>query len=139
MKKAITILMVAGGLALVALGGVAVGQVEKIPVGNHYLCYHAEGDTPREVVQLFDEFYPDGLSRRPTVGATRWLCNPTEKHSSEGIFRVVDPDLHYVCYLISPEPRGKDVVVFNQFVPKGDELDVTRAQLLCVPTKKIDP
>jgi hypothetical protein len=110
------------------------------PVANHYLCYDAKGDNPNEFVGLFDQFEGFGTN----VRATRYFCNPVEKRKFDGpiqtTFPIVDPFLHYTCYDLTPTPNTKEQrVVFNQFVEKGDELNIKKARFLCAPTIKIDP
>ena len=99
-----------------------------------------DGDDPNEVVQLSDQFLSFGVN----VRATRYFCNPVEKVKVDGppptTFPIVDPLLHYTCYHIQPKPdANEERIIFNQFVEKGDELRIRKAQFICAPTLKIDP
>jgi hypothetical protein len=111
------------------------------PVANHYLCYDAVGDDPKDLVFLRDQFENFGTN----VRATKYFCNPVVKCKFNQLppvecADIVDPLLHYTCYLVQPVPPTKEQrIVFNQFVEKGDELNIKRAKFLCAPTIKIDP
>jgi hypothetical protein len=103
---------------------------------NHYWCYEANG--PRVGVQatLEDQFSgPDEVRvTTPTL-----FCNPAEKVSPAGRFRIEDRRLHLACY----EVHGKQATeqftftVHNQF--EDDEYQITSWEIFCAPAAKEIP
>lgn len=65
------------------------------------------------------------------------FCNPVEKVSAEGRFRIIEREMHLICYEIYGPQRTESQTfgVFNQF--EGDVFTVTSHQLLCVPSEKL--
>jgi hypothetical protein len=106
-----------------------------IPIANHYKCYRCDGDPPNATVQLQDQY----TTRTAVVGAPHWLCNPTRKIVVGGpTFDIVDPNQHYVCYDIGPQPGTFSALVSDQFFQNW-ELDLTDNLYLCVPSEKFEP
>ena len=101
------------------------------PNGDHFKCYRAKSAFSQQTVLLADEFE----SKTTIVGKGDTLCNPVDKNG-EG---VDNPAGHLRCYAIK-DVKGqarferRDVTVSNQF--GVEEVSVTRAKLLCVPSAK---
>jgi hypothetical protein len=117
------------------IGGVTFGG-DVLDELNHYWCYQANG--PRVGVQatLEDQFSgPDEVRvTTPTL-----FCNPAEKVSPEGQFRIEDRQLHLACY----EVHGKQATeqftftVHNQF--ETDEYQSAAWEIICAPAAKEIP
>jgi len=94
---------------------------------DHFKCYEAKGQAPRETVDLEDEF---GKEPKVRVGKPAFFCNPVNKNG-EGI---LNPEVHLTCYEIERKGEKRDVVVENQF---GEQtLTVEEPELLCLPSGK---
>ena len=125
----------------VAIGvGVAIGMATGTSVAgptlgtpvDHYKCYKASGTTLKVPVSLQDQF----VNTPSTVIKPLRFCNPVSKDGSP--ITVEDPLSHLLCYKISDEEGTptKRVDTENQF--GTDNLKVTSAFLLCVPTTKVN-
>ena len=83
-----------------------------VPVGNHYLCYEAEGEPFDIPLQLDDQFGQwDNVAREPA-----YFCNPVEKIHEDGTSSgIVDPDVHLTCYRVDPITVGFPFFWDDQF------------------------
>jgi hypothetical protein len=65
------------------------------------------------------------------------FCNPVEKVSEAGRFRIEEREVHLTCYEIFGPQRTEATTfgVFNQF--ETDMFTITSHQLLCVPSAKL--
>jgi hypothetical protein len=99
---------------------------------NHYWCYEASGPKVGQTVTLDDQFGSDTVR----VERPHRFCNPVEKVSEAGRFRIVERRVHLTCYEIFGPQRTEATTfgVFNQF--ETDMFTVTSFQLLCVPAEK---
>ena len=108
---------------------------------DHFKCYKAAETAPGEVpglpakVTVADQFG----TRRVKVVKPTILCNPAIKVVGDQVFKPQHPELHLVCFKISPATTvDKTVLVDNQFNPaqKYRALVVLRATSLCAPSFK---
>lgn len=132
-------------IALAAVGAVAAlllvpavrtgAQPGHVPgpfdlIANHYKCYQIiEWDNFQPIEhRLVDQFDLEPAQ----VLRPQYLCNPTQKDDT----KIVDPDLHYVCYeiLTDFDPVERKVMVFNQY-PEAT-IKTFESELLCLPSKK---
>jgi hypothetical protein len=99
---------------------------------NHYWCYEASGPKVGQTVTLDDQFGSDTVR----VERPHRFCNPVEKVSAEGRFRIIEREVHLTCYeIFGPQKTvAQTFGVFNQF--EEDFFTVTSHQLLCVPSAK---
>jgi hypothetical protein len=110
-----------------------VGDLEFPDRLNHYWCYEASGPKVGQTVTLDDQFGADTVR----VERPHRFCNPVEKVSAEGRFRIIERAVHLTCYEIFG-PQATDPQTFgvlNQF--EDDVFTVTSFQLLCVPAAKL--
>ena len=65
------------------------------------------------------------------------FCNPVEKVSEAGRFRIIEREVHLTCYeIFGPQKTvAQTFGVLNQF--ETDDFTVTSHQLLCVPSAKL--
>jgi hypothetical protein len=100
---------------------------------NHYWCYEASGPKVGQTVTLADQFGTDTVR----VERPHRFCNPVEKVSEAGRFRIEERAVHLTCYEIFGPQRTEATTfgVFNQF--ETDLFTVTSYQLLCVPSAKL--
>jgi hypothetical protein len=100
---------------------------------NHYWCYEARGPKVGQTVTLDDQFGPDTVR----VERPHRFCNPVEKVSAEGRFRIIEREVHLTCYeIFGPQKTiAQTFGVDNQF--EMDVFTVTSHQLLCVPAEKL--
>jgi hypothetical protein len=100
---------------------------------NHYWCYEAWGPKVGRTVTLDDQFGSDTVR----VERPHRFCNPVEKVSEAGRFRIVEREVHLTCYeIFGPQKtEAQTFGVFNQF--ETDVFTVTSYQLLCVPSAKL--
>jgi hypothetical protein len=100
---------------------------------NHYWCYEASGPKVDQIVTLDDQFGADTVR----VERPHRFCNPAEKESAEGRFRIEERELHLTCYEIFGPQRTEATTlgVLNQF--ETDFFTVTSFQLLCMPSAKL--
>jgi hypothetical protein len=65
------------------------------------------------------------------------VCNPVEKVSEAGRFRIEEGQVHLTCYeIFGPQKSIAQIFrVFNEF--ETDDFTVTSHQLLCVPFAKL--
>jgi hypothetical protein len=110
-----------------------VGELDFPNRLNHYWCYEARGPKVGQTVSLDDQFGSDTVR----VERPHRFCNPVEKVSAEGRFRIIEREVHLTCYEIfgpqATEPQSFGVL--NQF--EEDTFTVTSFQLLCVPSAKL--
>ena len=105
-------------------------EPDPVPEGfDHYSCYAVEGERPRRLVTLADQFATVQYElRRP-----RLLCNPVSKNLGQ----VFHPQVHLVCYAIVPyDFYGIPVAIRDQFGLTRLRVDFTRT--LCVPSFKTE-
>lgn len=107
----------------------AAGKCKADAILDHFMCYDAKGATPHTSVELEDTF---GKKTDVRVEKPKLFCNPVNKNG-EGI---KNPEAHMTCYEIKDKrDRKRKLFISNQF---GEQpLKVGKAQLLCVPSKKI--
>jgi hypothetical protein len=100
---------------------------------NHYWCYEARGPKVGQTVTLEDQFGSDTVR----VERPHRFCNPVEKTSAEGRFRIIEREVHLTCYeIFGPQAtEAQTFGVLNQF--EEDRFTVTSFQLLCVPSAKL--
>jgi hypothetical protein len=100
---------------------------------NHYWCYEAWGPKVGQTVTLDDQFGSDTVR----VERPHRFCNPVEKVSEAGRFRIEEREVHLTCYEIFGPQRTEATTfgVFNQF--ETDFFTITSYQLLCVPSAKL--
>jgi hypothetical protein len=100
---------------------------------NHYWCYEAFGPKVGQKVTLDDQFGADTVR----VERPHRFCNPVEKISEAGRFRIEEREVHLTCYeIFGPQKTMPQTFnVFNQF--ETDVFTVTSFQLLCVPSAKL--
>src|SRR5918995_885897 len=100
---------------------------------NHYWCYEAWGPKVGQTVTLDDQFGSDTVR----VERPHRFCNPVEKVSEAGRFRIEEREVHLTCYeIFRPQKTiAQTFGVFNQF--ETDDFTVTSYQLLCVPSAKL--
>jgi hypothetical protein len=100
---------------------------------NHYWCYEASGPKVGQTVTLDDQFGSDTVR----VERPHRFCNPVEKVSEAGRFRIEEREVHLTCYEIFGPQRTEATTfgVFNQF--ETDFFTITSYQLLCVPSAKL--
>jgi hypothetical protein len=67
------------------------------------------------------------------------FCNPAEKVSPEGRFRIQDEDLHLACYEIHGKQKTEQFTftVNNQF--ETDEYQSAAWEIICAPAAKEIP
>lgn len=102
-----------------------------VPLGNHYLCYLADG-TPLEFpVDMQDQWgtWPN-IAHEPFC-----FCNPTEKILDDGtLYPIVDPNMHLTCYVVDPLVAGVPFHWNDQF---GVWDNAAREQfVICLPSLK---
>jgi hypothetical protein len=95
---------------------------------DHFQCYAAKGEAPKQYVDLADQF---GMST-VFVGKPEFFCNPVDKNG-EGISH---PAAQLTCYKVDGKGKKREVRVGNEF--GEDTLDVKKPQLLCVPSERLD-
>jgi hypothetical protein len=100
---------------------------------NHYWCYEASGPKVAQTVTLDDQFGTDTVR----VERPHRFCNPVEKVSEAGRFRIIEREVHLTCYeIFGPQKTiAQTFGVLNQF--ETDDFTVTSHQLLCVPSAKL--
>jgi hypothetical protein len=110
-----------------------VGDLEFPDRLNHYWCYEASGPKVSQTVTLDDQFGADTVR----VERPHRFCNPVEKVSAEGRFRIEEREVHLTCYEIFGPQRtvAQTFGVLNQF--ESDVFTITSHQLLCVPAEKL--
>ena len=116
---------------------------EMVECLNHYLLYWVEEEeSPEVVVNLKDQFIPDGEDVE--VEWPKLFANPVKKTVVENgdVAEIEDADLHWVLYDIydmeSPSIEKNGLQIANQF---GDDqvVDLTYRDTLAVPSQKIVP
>jgi hypothetical protein len=100
---------------------------------NHYWCYEAYGPKVGQTVTLDDQFGADNVR----VERPHRFCNPVEKTSEAGRFRIIERQVHLTCYeIFGPQKTVSQTFgVLNQF--EQDVFTITSYQLLCVPSAKL--
>jgi hypothetical protein len=100
---------------------------------SHYWCYEASGPKVGQTVTLDDQFGSDTVR----VERPHRFCNPVEKISEAGRFRIIERQVHLTCYeIFGPQATVPQTFgVSNQF--ETDVFSVTSYQLLCVPAAKL--
>ena len=131
--KRILLSMIGFGLAAGLAAGVTMSttstQAGVLPeMMNHFKCYKAAGTTLKVPVALTDQF----IQTAGTVIKPQHFCNPVDKNG-EGI---PNPDFHLTCYKITVEQKTPTLFVGTQNQYPPDQLKVTSASFLCVPTMK---
>jgi len=105
---------------------------------DHYKCYYATGQAPDPgVVGLFDQFETYTLNHK--LGEPILFCNPVEKTDPAGnTFEIKNREDHLTCYQISVlTEHDNPAWIYNQFFPEGTFINAHRANILCVPSKKL--
>lgn len=107
-----------------------------LPLANHYKCYDCTGnDVNVTGVTMIDQFG----SNIANISTPRWFCTPTEKRVAGVLYRIIDPNRHYVCYIYSP-PHSPLITadVTDQFINR-ERVTFSGSKIFCVPTEKVDP
>lgn len=132
-------------LAVPTAKRIAVGHVPdpgRIPTGlDHYKCYPVQqGSAPNIGARLVDQFDRFLQTKEAvTIGRPRVFCNPVEKTvvtpNGNRVYPIRHPDVHYVCYEITPPGPGLPFTYRNQLSQgQGTAL---RSVALCVPSEKL--
>jgi hypothetical protein len=110
-----------------------VGDLEFPDRLNHYRCYEASGPKVGQTVTLDDQFGADTVR----VERPHRFCNPVEKVTEAGRFRIRERAVHLTCYeIFAPQKTiAQTFGVLNQF--ESDVFTITSFQLLCVPAAKL--
>jgi uncharacterized repeat protein (TIGR02543 family) len=110
-----------------------------LPMGlDHYLVYSGVGYIPMGTyVDLGDQF---NLENNVYLDDPIYFASPVQKTHGGNVTEIENSEEHLVFYeLASPLPFSWDVLVSNQFDEFDEQfLDVSDAQLLAVPSEKID-
>ena len=106
-------------------------ELGDVPLGNHYLCYLAQG-TPLEFpVDMEDQWGPSSN----IVHDPFCFCNPVEKTLQDGTtYPIVNPDMHLTCYRIDPNSAGIPFFWQDQFSLWSN--DAVEECLICLPSLK---
>jgi hypothetical protein len=129
------------------MGGVALAQGTVIFEQDHLKCYRVMKDrnpAGRHEVALLNRQF--GEEKCKVSNKASYLCTPTDKLAVDG--NQIDDDPRgfaidsitddYLCYRLSCQnPVEREVIVDDQFGQRG--LVIRQAQLLCTPTRKIEP
>jgi hypothetical protein len=108
---------------------------------SHLKCYRVLKDPKVEkpLVDLFNhQFGPE--KQCAVADKASFLCAPTAKclpgqNCQDGIGAQLDTD--FLCYRLKcPNPRRREVRVFDQFTPNGRPMLIGQAQMLCTPARK---
>lgn len=105
---------------------------------DHYKCYYATGQAPDpRVVGLFDQFETHTLNHK--LGEPVLFCNPVQKTDRAGnTFEIRNREDHLTCYQISVlTEHDNPAWIYNQFFAEGTFMKAHRANILCVPSKKV--
>lgn len=105
---------------------------------NHFKCYFIVDGLPNNLiaVRLKDHFE----KAKHKVLEPFLLCNPAKIEDADGdVTPIEDPNAHLVCYKISQvNYYQRRVRIANQFTAGETELFPFSADLVCVPSKKLD-
>jgi len=102
---------------------------------DHFKCYTVrEGLAPNEPRVLDDQF--PGIER-VIVSNPFLFCNPVNKLDlATGLnFPILNPDVHLVCYLITPQGKGQPVSWLNQLGQFTTNADPSVH--ICAPSEKL--
>ena len=94
----------AQGTATAPLAAPAKSEPPKVPVGNHYVCYPVKS---QEFTERDASFSDQFFGRSVKVVAITRLCTPAAKKVGTRETKIVNGDLHLVCYAIKPNPKTK--------------------------------
>ena len=100
---------------------------------DHFRCYKVtSGPNLATQVGLTDQWFASTHRlARPLL-----FCNPVQKTHNNVVTNIQHPNDHLTCYKMTPIPITRTVQLHNQF---GDPIFTSyRADLLCVPTHKLD-
>ena len=102
------------------------------PPWNHYKCYNAVGDPLDLPVDLLDQWGTyAGIVAFPEL-----FCNPCQKEVPNGVFPIVEPEVHLACYRLEPLMMvDYQATAFDQF----GVWPITAFETcwLCVPSYKL--
>ena len=102
------------------------------PPWNHYKCYNAVGDPLDLPVDLVDQWGTyTGIVAFPEL-----FCNPCQKEVPNGVFPIVEPEVHLACYRLEPLMMvDYQATAFDQF----GVWPITAFETcwLCVPSYKL--
>jgi hypothetical protein len=130
MKKTITAVTVS--LVAVLMTSPLASAGVTIQTNQHYRCYSVKGGklpAPITGVTLQDSVV--GTTTAATVVKPFFYCAAAAK-THGNVYPILDPTLNFVCYLIKEAKEDlPEVSTVDQF--QSDDLDLTKAKLLCVP------
>ena len=102
---------------------------------NHFVCYEVLKTRSFQLnVRLKDQW----LSHGAELLKAALFCVPALKYvksTPSRKFAIVDPQTHLTCYLMKTGGSPESLKLLNQF--NRAEFRVTRADLLCMPSKKL--
>jgi hypothetical protein len=121
-------------------------QTPPVPTDlDHFKCYLASGRAIGQRVLLKDQFSQDSV----LAGVLQPIlfCNPVKKTipnpnptAGPTITPITNPAAHLACYVTTPrnfQPTPPRVFYDNQFSRDLTALDVSRPDMLCVPSSKL--
>jgi hypothetical protein len=114
-------------------------KIVQPPGLSHFTCYPVKvlpgtaGYKVPPAVYLQDEFAPKAVEVKVAV-TPQELCLPTEKITSTGVTKIVNPVTHLLCFTVSQTPIIRQVWDENQFGTGA--VDIVRTQWLCLPSTK---
>ena len=105
---------------------------------NHFTCYPVtpiDGAYQPPPIQLLDQFSKTPVPAQVDPVPVK-LCLPTEKFlpATNKDFPIINPDLHLLCYPVTPTPKKTPVYDENQFGTAKITIKLTK--LLCLPSTK---
>ena len=107
---------------------------------NHFTCYPVtviDGTYQPPPIMLKDEFSAQPVAVQVNPVPVK-LCLPTEKvvTTAAGVkdFPIINPDLHLLCYPVTPTPKKTPVWDENQFGTNKVAIKITK--VLCLPSTK---
>jgi hypothetical protein len=109
----------------------------KIAQRQHYLSYRvkaAVGFQPPKYVTLKNSVSPTPFLA--VIGSAIWHWNPSCKFRNGAVFKILDPTVHYLCFIIKAKTQDiKPQVVTDQFVTAAT-LKLGQPDALCLPSWK---
>jgi hypothetical protein len=100
------------------------------PIANHYKAYVCQGAPVAVTVGMIDQFD----TWQATVLQPFYYLTPVTKQLGGQVFPIVDPNQHYVCYVIQPlDPTPFTASITDQFIPNFG-VQLHPGAFICVPT-----
>jgi len=102
------------------------------PIANHYKAYVCQGAPVVVTVGMIDQFD----TWQATVLQPLYFLTPVTKQLGGSVFPILDPNQHYVCYVIQPiDPTPFTASMTDQFIPNFT-MQLQPGSMICVPTYK---